>query len=293
MIPSYYFIINPASLKADKKTAAHISAFFENREEKIEIVYWTKEQTVSSLVEKAHAAGFTTIVACGGDGTIREVGKALMGTSLELGILPLGSGNGIARHYNIPKKLLAALKILVQHKRQAMDVGKANEDYFFGNIGFGLEVDFIKAYQDKRRHGFGAYVVALINALVSFRYKSFQLVVADKKRTLRPFIFLLSNTKDQGYGMRLTPEASSIDGQLQLAVVHKQAAISLGFLMLEVGLFKRPLRQNNVELQSIKNLTVVANEKNIAYQLDGEYLQGQSTKVEITLLPKALQLIIP
>lgn len=61
--------------------------------------------------------------------------------------------------------------------------------------------------------------------------------------------------------MRLTPEASSTDGQLQQAVVHKQAAISLGFLMLEVGLFKRPLRQNKVELQSIKNLTVVANEK--------------------------------
>ena len=221
-----------------------------------------------------------------------EVGKALIGTSLELGILPLGSGMELQALQH-PQKLLAALKVLVKHKRQAMDVGKANEDYFFGNIGFGSEVDFIKAYQEKRRHGFGAYVVALINALVSFRYKSFQLVVADKKRTLHPFIFLLSNTKDQGYGMRLTPEASSTDGQLQLAVVHKQAAISLGFLMLEVGLFKRPLRQNKVELQSIKNLTVIANEKNIAYQLDGEYLQGQSAKVEITLLPKALQLIIP
>ena len=293
MNPSYYFIINPASLKADKKTAAHIAAFFENREEKIEVAYWTIEQTVSSLVEKAQAAGFSTIVACGGDGTIREVGIALIGTSLEIGILPLGSGNGIARHYNIPKKLQAALKILVEHKKQAMDVGKANEDYFFGNIGFGLEVDFIKAYQEKRRHGFGAYFLALIKALVSFRYKSFQLVIADKKKTLHPFIFLLSNTKDQGYGMRLTPEASSNDGQLQLAVVHKQAAISLGFLMLEVGLFKRPLRQNKVELQSLKNLTVVANEKNIAYQLDGEYLQGRNSKVEITLLPKALQLIVP
>ena len=75
MIPSYYFIVNPASLKADKKTAAQITAFFENREEKIEIAYWTKKQTVSSLVEKAHTAGFSTIVACGGDGTIRKWGK--------------------------------------------------------------------------------------------------------------------------------------------------------------------------------------------------------------------------
>ena len=200
MIPSYYFIINPASLKADKKTAAHIAAFFENREEKIEIAYWTKEQTVSSLVEKAQAAGFSTIVACGGDGTIREVGKALIGTSLEIGILPLGSGNGIARHYNIPKKLQAALKILVEHKKQAMDVGKANEDYFFGNIGFGLEVDFIKAYQEKRRHGFGAYFLALIKALVSFRYKSFQLVIADKKRPYTPLFFYYPTQKIKAMG---------------------------------------------------------------------------------------------
>lgn len=293
MILSYYFIINPASLKANTKTAARISAFFENRKETIQIGYWTKEQSVASLVEKAHAAGFNTIVACGGDGTIREVGKALIGTRLELGILPLGSGNGIARHYNIPKKLLQALEVLVTHKRQAMDVGKANEDYFFGNIGFGLEVDFIKAYQKKLRHGFGAYILALISALIKFRYKRFYLVVAGKKRTILPFIFLLSNTKDQGYGMRLTPKASTTDGQLQLALVHKQAAISLGFLILEVGLFKQPLRQNKVELRTLKNLTVMADDETIAYQLDGEYLQGLSPKVEISLLPKALQLIVP
>lgn len=293
MIPSYFFIINPASLKADEKTAARIQAFFENRKEVIEIVFWTKEQTVSFLIKKAHSAGFRTIVACGGDGTIREVGKALIGTSLKLGILPLGSGNGIARHYNIPKKLERALEILIKHKQQAMDVGKANEDYFFGNIGFGLEVDFIKTYQEKRLHGFGAYFLALINALVRFRYKSFQLIVADKKRTLHPFVFLLSNTRDQGYGMCLTPQASTTDGKLQLAVIHKRSAISLGLLILEVGLFKRPLRRNKVELQSLKNLTVVANEKTIAYQVDGEYVQGLDPKVEITLLPKALQVIIP
>ena len=64
-------------------------------------------------------------------------------------------------------------------------------------------------------------------------------------------------------------------------------------MILEVGLFKRPLRRNKVELKSLKNLTVVANEKTIAYQVDGEYVQGLDPKVEITLLPKALQVIIP
>ena len=84
MIPSYYFIINPASLKADKKTAAHIAAFFENRLEEIEIAYQRTNSVFLSW--KSHAAGFSTMVR-GGDGTIREVGKDWL-ASLELGILP-------------------------------------------------------------------------------------------------------------------------------------------------------------------------------------------------------------
>ena len=156
----YYFIINPASRKGSIETKKEIIAFFDAKEAEVIVDFWTSDKTVQFMVNQAIKKNFDTIVACGGDGTIMEVGKALVGCNINMGIIPLGSGNGIARHFSIPTNIQKALEILLTQKTQKMDVGKANEHYFFGNIGFGIEVDFIKAYQRKKRHGLMGYGLA-------------------------------------------------------------------------------------------------------------------------------------
>ena len=93
-----------------------------------------------------------------------------------------------------------------------MDVGKANENYFFGNIGFGIEVDFIQSYQRKKRHGLLGYGLAYLNALFRFNYSTFELIEQDQSTLLTPYTLMISNTNEQGYGRTLTPHAKTNEG---------------------------------------------------------------------------------
>ena len=188
----YYFIINPASRKGSIETKKEIIAFFETKNTAVTVDFWTTDKTVQVMVDEAVEKNFDTVVACGGDGTVMEVGKALIGHNINLGIIPLGSGNGIARHFSIPSNIHKALELLMTHKIQKMDVGKANEYYFFGNIGFGIEVDFIKAYQRKKRHGLLGYGLAFWNALFRFHYATFELIEQDQSILFTPYTLMLS-----------------------------------------------------------------------------------------------------
>ena len=122
----YYFIINPASRKGSVEVKKEINTFFETKNAAVTIDFWTSDKTVQFMVDEAVEKNFDTVVACGGDGTVMEVGKALIGHNINMGIIPLGSGNGIARHFSIPSNIHKALELLVIQKFQKMDVGKAN-----------------------------------------------------------------------------------------------------------------------------------------------------------------------
>ena len=121
----YYFIINPASRKGSIETKKEIIAFFDAKEAEVIVDFWTSDKTVQFMVNQAIKKNFDTIVACGGDGTIMEVGKALVGCNINMGIIPLGSGNGIARHFSIPTNIQKALEILLTQKTQKNGCGKS------------------------------------------------------------------------------------------------------------------------------------------------------------------------
>ncbi len=287
----YFFIINPVSRKRSHTTKEIIETFFQSRNETIEIAFWTAEKKVDYMVNQAIEKGFDTVVACGGDGTILEVGKALIDHPLTMGILPMGSGNGIARHFRIPTKLQNALQLLVTQKTQQMDVGKANDHCFFGNIGFGIEVDFIHAYQKRKIHGLLGYCIAFWRALFVFRFKTFELIEEGKNFKYTPYTLMISNTNEQGYGRTLTPTAVTNDGMLNLAALPKQNWLKLSSFMLQIGLFKRPLQRKNLFEKEITQLQIKAPSTPFSIQIDGEYIELKEETVSISVLKGALDVI--
>lgn len=287
----YYFIINPASRKGSIETKKEITAFFDAKKAEATVDFWTSDKTVQFMVKEAVKKNFDTIVACGGDGTIMEVGKALVGRNINMGIIPLGSGNGIARHFSIPSNIQEALEILMTQKTQKMDVGKANEHYFFGNIGFGIEVDFIQAYQKKKRHGLLGYGFAFLNALFRFHYTSFELIEQDQSTPLTPYTFMISNTNEQGYGRTLTPTAITNDGKLNLVSLPKQNWIKLSLFMLQIGLFKRPLQRKNLLEKEITQIQIKGTKLPFPIQIDGEYIELDKETITINVLKGGLTII--
>ena len=287
----FYFIINPASRKGSATTKEEIKTFFDAKNIPVKIAFWTPDKTVQFMVNHAAEKGFDTVVACGGDGTIMEVGKALIGSKMKMGIIPLGSGNGIARHFGIPAKLQDALEVLVKLKTQQMDVGKANEHYFFGNIGFGIEVDFIQAYQKKKLHGLKGYALAFGSAILRFRYTTFELIEKGQSISFTPFTFMISNTSEQGYGRTLTPKAITNDGKLNLVGLPKQHWFKLSGFMLQIGLFKKPLQRKNLFEKEITQLEIKSNSIPFPIQIDGEYLEINKDTVVISVLKGGLEII--
>lgn len=288
-----YFIVKPLGGYKLKQLRKSLEKTFDNKKDSFYIFSSMKKGHSIALTEKAIDEKADVVVACGGDGTINEVAQGLVETQIPLGIIPLGSGNGIARHFKIPLEISKSVQVIKKNKLAKMDVGVVNGHYFFGNMGCALESHFIRSYQKNQRHGIWAYVIAFFDALVSFKHQKIQVEYLDNVREISPFILLVSNANQQGYDFSLTPQAQSDDGLLDLFWMEKSNVFNkIKFFLY--ALLKRKLMGKRFDLISLSTLKIrLLDQDDFCVQIDGEYLPIFSNYMEIKVLPKKLNVIVP
>ena len=288
-----YFIVKPLGGYKLKQLRKSLEKTFDNKKDTFYIFSSMKKGHSIALTEKAIDEKADVVVACGGDGTINEVAQGLVETQIPLGIIPLGSGNGIARHFKIPLEISKSVQVIKKNKLAKMDVGVVNGHYFFGNMGCALESHFIRSYQKNQRHGIWAYVIAFFDALVSFKHQKIQVEYLDNVREISPFILLVSNANQQGYDFSLTPQAQSDDGLLDLFWMEKSNAFNkIKFFLY--ALLKKKLMGKRFDLISLSTLKIrLLDQDDFCIQIDGENLPIFSNYIEIKVLPKKLNVIVP
>lgn len=288
-----YFIVKPLGGYKLKQLRKSLEKTFDNKKDSFYIFSSMKKGHSIALTEKAIDEKADVVVACGGDGTINEVAQGLVETQIPLGIIPLGSGNGIARHFKIPLEISKSVQVIKKNKLAKMDVGVVNGHYFFGNMGCALESHFIRSYQKNQRHGIWAYVIAFFDALVSFKHQKIQVEYLDNVREISPFILLVSNANQQGYDFSLTPQAQSDDGLLDLFWMEKSNVFNkIKFFLY--ALLKKKLMGKRFDLISLSTLKIrLLDQDDFCVQIDGEYLPIFSNYMEIKVLPKKLNVIVP
>ena len=288
-----YFIVKPLGGYKLKQLRESLEITFDNKNDSFCIFSSMKKGHSIALTEKAIDEKADVVVACGGDGTINEVAQGLVETQIPLGIIPLGSGNGIARHFKIPLEISKSVQVIKKNKLAKMDVGVVNGHYFFGNMGCALESHFIRSYQKNQRHGIWAYVIAFFDALVSFKHQKIQVEYLDNVREISPFILLVSNANQQGYDFSLTPQAQSDDGLLDLFWMEKSNVLNkIKFFLY--ALLKKKLTGKRFDLVSLSALKItLLDHDNFCVQIDGEYLPIFSNYMEIKVIPKKLNVIVP
>ncbi|SFZ94215.1 lipid kinase, YegS/Rv2252/BmrU family [Flaviramulus basaltis] len=240
--------------------------------------------TKESIHQKAHI-----IVACGGDGTINEVASTLVDTNIPLGIIPVGSGNGLASHLNIPKNTIKALHIIKNNKYTKIDVGCVNQRYFFSNTGFGFTANVIENYEALQKRTIWSYVKASLKSFFEF-YKKEEIIISIDNVTdvVNPFLIFISNSNEMGYNMSLTPKASLQDGLLDVVIVPKIGKIKMlffGFCML----IKKPDLLKDVKYFQTKEISLLR--KRGAFfesQIDGELSKLGEQSLSIFLKEKSL-----
>jgi diacylglycerol kinase (ATP) len=283
-----HFIINTLSPYAIK-VQAEIASFFTNSVNHPVVKLSKYRGHAVELAITSISEGAQIIVACGGDGTVNEVAQCLINTNVKMGVLPIGSGNGLARHLRIPTKLSAALKLLNRCECKSIDVGKANDYFFFCNVSVAFSVQVIHCYDQIPQRGFTAYTRAFFKAISSFKYTSYELEESNIRVKSTPFVLMFSNTDQLGYNKTLTPNASLFDGKLDMVRVEKSTPLALSAFMF-FAFFKRYPSFTKISRGQLRQLRLQS-ANNIKIQLDGEIVKLDSNTLDIKVLPKALDII--
>jgi diacylglycerol kinase (ATP) len=262
---------------------------------KTDILETTGTEDVAALCRAACKAGATLVIAAGGDGTVLGAANGLVKSAVPLGILPLGTGNFLARALDIPLKLEEALALIVgEHAIMDVDALGVGERCFFSNVSVGMSPEAVGETKaaDKKIFGRLAYVLAMFRQARIFRLRRYMLKLDGKPRLVRAAEVLISNTTlmERPPSLFGPPETLG-DGQLEVYVV---TARTIGdYLRLGWDVFFRSRRQaaSMSHWEARRSASISSLRRPSLVQADGEMIGH--TPVEIHLVPGALRVIMP
>jgi diacylglycerol kinase (ATP) len=236
--------------------------------------------------------GVRWIVAVGGDGTVNEVASALVNSRCRLGIIPAGSGNGLARHLGIPLQVPDALAQILHHKIRIIDAGSVNGRYFFCTCGTGFDASVGKKFSQDSRRGMLSYVRATIHQYITYSPKTYILKTSNKKIRLKAFLVTFANSGQYGNNAYIAPNAVIDDGMLDLCILRpfpRTSTITLGLRLF----FKNIDQSPYLEVMRVKKATLKRKgNKKITIHLDGEPMSMKG-KLKFKVIPESIQVMVP
>lgn len=287
-----HFIVNPISGKGQHGIDTDLLlGYFPKDQYRIQVWYSTYKKQAVALTQQAVKQNPDYIVACGGDGTIHEVATELVGKDIGFGIIPVGSGNGLASNLNIPKEISKAIEIIKNGIIKPMDVGFVNDHFFFSNMGFGIDATIIENYEKAGKRKLGAYVKAALKSAKEYRAKSMQVQFKDQNIMVNPLLLFVSNSNEMGYKMSLTPQASIRDGLLDFLLIPKISIFKQLYYGVLVVLKKTHLFENAIYAQVNTMQVQVLEHGDSTLQLDGEYYRFTTSEFKIGVLSNALRVV--
>ena len=182
--------------------------------------YTTCRGDATRLARLAVEGGYDGVLACGGDGTINETARALCDTPVALGIIPAGSGNGLARHIGIPIDPRLSLNVIEQEHIQSVDYGTVNGSEFFCTMGIGFDAAVSHRFAAQHRRGMLMYVKSAINEYSGYTPQTYTISANGDIITRQAFIITVANASQYGNNAYIAPEASITDGLLDVTIIH-------------------------------------------------------------------------
>lgn len=288
------FILNPHSGRNRRRPwlAPHLRDFIVEHQLDASLVVTTRPGHATELARAALVDGCDRVIAVGGDGTMNEVAQALLHSRVALGLIPCGSGNGLALHLKIPSDLEAALALAVDPSAAitAIDSGLANGHPFFNAMGCGFDAEISERFNRLTHRGLPAYLLTGYKAFRSRR--TFPVVITcGRQRIERPALLVaVANSDQYGNHARIAPAAQVADGQLDLVAISPISLLAA--VPLVARLFAGRLFGSPAVLALRSDRFVVERHSTGVIHTDGE-THFTSARVEITVRPHSLRLVIP
>ncbi len=232
------------------------------------------------------------LLVVGGDGMINSIGSILIGTDVALGVVPTGSGNGFARHFDIPLDIVKATKVLAGARTKRIDVGFANDHPFFVTCSLAWDAALVDVFEKSPVRGVLPYILAGVYQFFEYTPQPFTLQL-DGTKELHipdPQLCTIANLTQYGGGAKIAPGAKSDDGKLQLITIRRSNFHKV-LPMIGKVFDGKTHEVRGIETRAFETLTV-RREKAGPMQLDGELLSAPAD-IHIRVEPSALNVLVP
>lgn len=285
------FIVNPNSAKRNRnRISTAIKNSIDQKLNKITISYTKSAKHAITLSKNAVADSVDVIVAVGGDGTVNEVASQIINSPSVLGIVPLGSGNGLARHLGIPLNIEKAISLISKNNTSPIDTATINGKSFVSIAGVGFDAFVAERFAAGTRRGFLGYFQIIANEYLHYKPQKYGLIFDDGKVISEKALFIaLANSNQFGYNTTIAPNAKIKDGLLDVCIVKKPEIYRLP-LIANLLLLKRVDISPLVKIIKTKSLTINRAENDVV-NIDGEPLILEKD-LEIKINPLSLKIII-
>ncbi|GGH11370.1 diacylglycerol/lipid kinase family protein [Pedobacter zeae] len=285
------FIINPISGgKGKLRIPDFIDKYLDKEKFSPNFVFSEYVGHAGELADEAAAKNFNVIVAAGGDGTINEVATKVLKHNKILGILPLGSGNGLARFLSISKNLRYALLNINNFKIDEIDTAMFNNKCFFNLAGMGFDAHLSAVFSKDKKRGLSGYIKLGFKEVFNYKPQTYQLNIDGTAYTRKAFAISVANSSQYGNDVYIAPNASVKDGLLDVCIIKPFPIIKLpllGYVMLRA----KAENSDMIEIIKGKNIKIIR-EMAGAVHVDGEPLQ-MGTEIEAIVNPLSLKVIVP
>lgn len=215
------FIVNPISGRSSKESiVGAIAGSVDMDRYEVTIRFTAAPGHATTLASEAVQAGQQLVVAVGGDGTVNEVARALVGTDAVLGIIPCGSGNGLARHLHIPMNPRKAIEILNQGRIRKIDTLTVNGTPCFCTAGVGYDAFVSEEYAKEPTRGLVTYVRKAVENWFDYTPEQYLIETEEGMFSRTALAITCANANQWGNGFHVAPKASLTDGLIDVTIIH-------------------------------------------------------------------------
>ncbi|HKL07538.1 MAG TPA: diacylglycerol kinase family protein [Bacteroidales bacterium] len=284
------FVINPVSGKKSKDYIPElIKQIFADDIYDIKIINTSFSGEAPQIVKQFFNQGYKKVVAVGGDGTVNEVASAITETDGVLGIIPTGSGNGLARHLKIPMNVRKALVIIKKGHQIKMDFGTINDQKFFCTTGVGFDAHIGHVFSKTQRRGFTSYLKATLSEFRRYLPERYEISMNGTTYMRDAFLITFANASQYGNNAHIAPKAQISDGELDVEIMKAFPIVSAPHL--GIRLFAKNIdRSRYVETFRCKNIVVKRQIPGVIHY-DGEPLE-MGEILNIKVIPEGLNVIV-
>ena len=288
------FIINPISgsretQNAKRKLPKLIMQTLDNEQWLPNIAFTEYAGHATELAHQYARMGFDAVVAVGGDGTVNEVARGLRDTQTALGILPMGSGNGFARHLNIPVRPQRAIEMLNHSEPISVDYGLANGKLFVSTCGVGFEAVIADHFAGSNKRGFATYLQNVLKDAFSYQPQTYHIVGDGLDVTHKAFLITFANANQWGYEALIAPKASVQDGKMDIMLMSSHAI--LGSASLALRLFTGSIDDSHfMDTLRAKEITL-ERESAAPFHIDGDPVEMEKD-IHIQIVSDGLKVLV-